>query len=396
MTKSAVTGDAVMDDAAAGRELAAWQDFCDVLRSCGERCLAHPDSSNPDPTEAVRHLATQVVCWLGDSLAVERDLGLHRLNDLLTPWGGPNADNVYRYAAIDDRGTYRLRGRMHGCEELLFALRVGNLHQKAHGTLNEASASDFGIGVGDEVDLLLRPAGDDRPGDITIPPGTRMLSIREYYFDWQAREPAVLLLERVDGTPPAGGITGALAAAGEQLTESLSHWSDYMDTARARGVDNSFIAPRREPSGLQTMHYSFCFWSLQPDEALVVRFTEPVARYWSVQIYQLRWFEALDLGGSTSLNNRQATLGPDGVVTVVLAAGDPGYANWLDTEGRATGLLTFRGAWLQAPAPQATAEVVKLADLAGFVGAGEARVDAATRASGIAARREHLRWRFRT
>ena len=80
------------------------------------------------------------------------------------------------------------------------------------------------------------------------------------------------------------------------------------------------------------MHYSFCFWSLQPDEALVVRLAVPAARYWSLQLYQLGWFEWLDLGRPTSLNQVQIAAGEDGV-TIVLAATDPGISNWLDTEG---------------------------------------------------------------
>ena len=93
---------------------------------------------------------------------------MHRLNDLLTPWGGPNADNVYHYAAIDDQSTYRLHGRMGSCEQWLLALRRGNLHQKENGTLGEGSASDFGIGEGDEVDVILSPSGE---GGLADPAG---------------------------------------------------------------------------------------------------------------------------------------------------------------------------------------------------------------------------------
>lgn len=372
----------------------AWRAFCQTLSAAGERLLDPGlPADNPDIVEAVRHLATQTVCWLDGAFSAERDLGMYRLNDLLTPWGGPNADNVYRYARIDDQGTYRLHGNMHSCEEFLLALRIDNLHAKDNGTLGEASATELGLGPDQDVDVIFSPSGE---GGVAIPPGTRMIAIREYYYDWRPLEPATLMFERLDGPPPKSGVVGALAEASEQLTRSLTYWSDYMATARGRGEDNTFIAPRREPRGLQTMHYSFCFWSLRPDEALVVRFTEPQARYWSVQLYQLGWFESLDISRPTSLNQRQAVTGPDGVVTVVLSAADPGLANWLDTDGREAGLLTFRGAWLSAPAPQASAEVVPLAKLDHVLGSEAPRVDAAGRATQLAARRDHLRWRFRT
>jgi hypothetical protein len=383
-------------------ELAAWREFCGALAEAGERLLdpGFP-ASNPDPSEAVRHLSTQAVCWLSHAFARERDLGIHRLNDLLTPWGGPNADNVYHYADIDDQSTYRLHGRMGSCQQWLLALRVGNLHQKQNGTLGEGSASDFGIGEGDEVDLILSPSGSPSAsspanGGLTIPPGTRMISIREYYYDWRPLEPAMLLLDRLDGPPPSGGVVRALEAAGEQFTSSIEYWAEYMVDARDRGVDNAFIQPRKEPRGLQTMSYSFCFWALQPDEAFVVTFPKPDAAYWSTQLYQLGWFEALDMGRQTSLNQKQTKPGPDNVVTVVVSAADPGVANWLDTEGRPEGLLTLRCAWLNASAPKAETRVVKSAELDSAVGADVPRVDAAARATEIAARREHLRWRFRT
>jgi hypothetical protein len=378
-------------------ELAAWREFCGELVKAGERLLdpGFPEG-NPDPSEAIRHLATQTVCWLSHAFARERDLGIHRLNDLLTPWGGPNADNVYHYAAIDDQSTYRLHGRMGSCEQWLLALRRGNLHQKVNGTLGEGSASDFGIGEGDEVDVILSPSGDPSKGGLKIPPGTRMISIREYYYDWRPLEPAMLLLDRIDGPGSAGDVVGALEAAGEQFTSSVEYWAEYMVDARARGVDNTFIQPRKEPRGLQTMSYSFCFWALQPDEALVVTFPKPDARYWSTQLYQLGWFEALDMGRQTSLNHKQTRISPDETVTIVVSAADPGVANWLDTEGRPEGLLTLRCAWLNTPAPRAETRVVRLADLDPAVGADVPRIDATARAAEITARREHLRWRFRS
>lgn len=378
-------------------ELEAWRTFCSSLAAAGERLLdpTFPGGAQAS-SEGVRHLATQAACWLSGAFSADRDLGVYRLNDLLTPWGGPNADNVYRYARIDDTGTYRLRGWMHSCEEFLLALRIGNMHEAEYGTLGEANATELGIGPGGEVDLLLSPTG---VGDVAIPAGTRMMAIREYYYDWRPREPATLVLERVDRPQQsklADDVVTALASAGDQVTRSMTFWNDYLHAARGRGADNTFIPPRREPKGLAVMHYSFCFWALQPDEALVVRFAAPLARYWSVQLYQLGFFEWLDIGRPTSLNHRQAVTTPDGTVTVVLSASDPGLANWLDTGDRADGLLTLRCAWLDAPAPTPATQLVPLDRLDEFVGRDQPRLDAEGRERQISARREHLRWRFRT
>ena len=370
-----------------------------TLGDTGERFLANETAAgNPSVAEGVRHLATSAICWLAAGFHAERDTGLYRLNDFLTPWGGPNADNVYRHAKIDDQGTYRLRGFMHSCEEFLLALRIGNMHQAEYGTLGEASATDLGLGPGDEIDVLLSPSGEGTAESIgvKIPSGARMVAVREYYYDWRPLEPATMVLERLDGSPPAAGVSAALEDAADQVARSVEFWDTYMVDARARGSDNAFIPPRREPKGLAAMSYAFCFWSLQPDEALVVRIPEPQARYWSAQLYQLRWFESLELRRPTSLNHRQAVVSDDGFVTFVLSAADPGLVNWLDTEGRADGLLTLRCAWLSAPAPTAETAVMKLADLDAALGPDAPRLDPSGRAAQLAARRDHLRWRFRS
>jgi hypothetical protein len=382
-----------------GNELEAWRRFVQTLAATGEKFLASETAEgNPSAAEGVRHLATSAICWLAAGFHAELDTGLYRLNDFLTPWGGPNADNVYRHAKIDDQGTYRLRGFMHSCEEFLLALRIGNMHQAEYGTLGEASATDLGLAAGDRIDILLSPSGEGTAESVgvAIPPGARMIAIREYYYDWRPLEPATMVLERLSGRPPAVDVSGALDEAGDQVERSVSFWDTYMVDARARGNDNTFIPPRREPKGLAAMSYAFCFWALQPDEALVVRIPEPQSRYWSVQLYQLRWFEALDLARPTSLNHTQAATNGDGTVTFVLSAADPGLANWLDTEARPDGLLTLRCAWLSAPAPKAETEVVKLADLDAVLGADAPRLDASGRAAQLAARRDHLRWRFRS
>src|SRR5271154_2258033 len=75
---------------------------------------------------------------------------------------------------------------------------------------------------------------------------------------------------------------------------------------------------------------------LAPDEALVVEFTPPRTRYWSVTVENI-WHECIDSRRRTSsVTNAGAGPGPDGTVTLVVAATPPpsaidGTAVWLDT-----------------------------------------------------------------
>ena len=112
------------------------------------------------------------------------------------------------------------------------------------------------------------------------------------------------------------------------------------------------------------------------------------------------WFESLDFANRpTSLNHGQGHLDADGRFRAVLAPRDPGVPNWLDSEGRAAGMCTFR--WV-APTgttvgtPSIASEVVALAEVASRLPEGTPRVTPEQRRAEIAARQAHLAWRYRT
>jgi hypothetical protein len=380
-------------------ELVAWREMCRRLEAVGERLVAGGFPSSPaDRAEGFAHLAEQVVCWLAWSVghADARHPQFHRQNDLVTQWGGPNADNVYRHARVDPALRYRIRGRMHGCDDFVLAVRAGFMHQERWGTLLEVTASDIGIGRGDDFELLVGEGGT-----VSLPEGAAMVSIREYYVDWRADEPATFTIECLDEAGPAGRVTGdelaaQFADAASSVEHSMGYWNEYMESARAAGVDNAFAASQRVAKGLALARYGFCFWQLGPDEALVVETDVPAARYWSLQLYTMGWFEPIDPPGRiTSRNHLQTTVGADGRVRAVVAGRDPGVPNWLDTGGRPEGLLTLRWFWPTGDgAPEPTATVMDLAD----VGRGADSAAGSERAAPDAeleARRRHLAWRFR-
>ena len=393
-------------------ELVAWREWCRGLGALGEGLIdGRPPRRGPAAAEALEHLADQVLCWLGWSV-LHADPGrpaFHRQNDLITQWGGPNNDNVYRHARVSPGRRYRIRGRMHACENFILAVRAGFMHRAQWGTLVEVTASDRGIGPGDDFELLVGGERADElgPGSVPLPPGALMVSIREYYFDWRAEEPAVFTIECLDAdAEPRPALTGAtlttrLDEALSQVGDSLSYWTRYQDEHRAARADNSFAASERVTKGLAAARYAFCFFDLAPDEVLAVETDVPDARYWSLQLYNLDWFEPIDPAGRiSSLNHRQTVVDPDGRVRVAVGATDPGTPNWLDTGGRAEGMLTLRWFWPasdRVPAPGAT--VVRLG--AGRTGwpSGWNDVGVVTgseRAAVAAARRRHLAWRFRT
>ena len=380
---------------------AAWDDFCRRLGALGERLQTETFPDTPhDRADGYAHLAEQVLCWTGWSLfhADPRRPVFQRQNDLILQWGGPNADNVYRHARVEAGRRYRVRGRMHSCEEFILAVRAGFMHEPTWGTLQEVTATDLGIGEGDDFDFVV---GDG--GEVALPAGAATVSIREYYYDWRPLEPATFTIECIDDDidAPAPRLTDTdvstrLARAIAGVEHSIEYWNTYMRERQSEAPANTFAAALKVAKGLDAARYGFCFWDLAPDEALIVSSDVPDARYWTFQLYELGWFELADtVERQVSLNHTQVDLDDDGRMHIVVSHVDPGVPNWLDSGGRRAGLLTFRWFWPHGD-PTPSTRVVPVAELREHLPIGPGSIDASGRATVLRRRREHLSWRFRT
>ncbi|MEM7142574.1 MAG: DUF1214 domain-containing protein [Actinomycetota bacterium] len=381
-----------MDELAIG-----WERALERLRTLGVEALAGA-ADRAQALERLEHLVDQTSLFLNWAVlhADPSRPAFHRHNDLVSQWGGPNADNVYRHARIDPDRRYVIRGRMRSCDEFLLAVRAGFMHRPIWGTLEQRSATELGIGPGDEFEIALGPG----PDAIALPEGAVMVSIREYYFDWVDDEPAAMTIECLDPEPPhqPEPLEQRLGSALDEVTDSIEYWRDYMEQHRASRVDNSYESTTVAlTKGLAAARYEFCFWRLAPDEALVITTDEPAARYWSAQLYMMDTFEPVDWYGSiSSRNHRQSQVSPDGRIRFVVSARDPSVANWLDTSGRGEGLCTLRWFWPTSEVrPVVSTEVVPTADVAGHLGERVQPVPATERAEELARRQAHLRWRFR-
>lgn len=384
-------------------ELVAWRAFCRRIESLGDEVLRAPyPRGEGDGAEAIAHLAEQVSCWLGFATGHFDTTApfFHRSNDLVSQWGGPNQDNVYLHARIDPKRRYRIRGRMHACEKFVLTLRVDFMHMPEWGTLETITSSDRGIGPGDDFELLLGGDGSD-PAFTPIPERVTTASLRQYYLDWQPREPAVFTIECLDDVPAPPRLDGEavaarLATALAQTERSIRYWNEYLEEHRSQGVDNIFALPQTLKKGLGAARYAFCFYALAPDEVLLVETDVPDARYWNMQLATLGWFEQPDpVHRISSINHQQAHVDADGRLRFVIAEQDPGCPNWLDPAGHPEGLLTFRWFWPRSD-PSPTTRVVKRVDLAAALPTSSPRVSPSERRSEIRARMEHLAWRFRS
>jgi hypothetical protein len=379
---------------------AAWHRFCERLSALGERVTGDEFvTDDAGRVDGIHHLATQTIAWLSWAVgyADPTHPAFFRQNDLVVRWGGPNVDQTTRRARIDPAGHYRISGNLGACEDMILTLKTGDMFTGHYGIRHEVMASELGYGPGDDVDITI-----GGPDGIPIADDVTMVNLREYYWNWQPAAPAVFAIERLDtaGTTPPPRTAAALAAqldeAATLIESSISYWHQWVEAERAKLAPNTMGPPGGAAGGSERIRYSFCFYELADDEALLIEVDPAGARFRDIQLYSLVWFESLDFANrTTSLNHTQDSLGADGRLRVVVSATDPGVANWLDTAGRRSGMITQR--WIGAAGePAASARVVRLADLAQHLPAATPVVDASTRRAEIVRRQQHVAWRYRT
>ncbi len=209
--------------------------------------------------------------------------------------------------------------------------------------------------------------------DLSDPAAVRVI-VRQYFHDRATQARGHWTVEMVDGDdgtatspaasrPTVAGVQARVANAAQSI-----RWNAQLNrlwTPELRAEPNRFVR--------QTAHdivaavpnpdvtYAFTWWRLGEGEALVVDLVPPTTRYWSLQLCD-RWFQCFP-DRRSCLNDRQVTTNDDGSVRLVLADGDPGHPNWLDTSGHRTGIAFFR--WLHAdPEALPTCRVVRLDDVA--------------------------------
>jgi hypothetical protein len=379
-----------------------WGDFCARLDRLGRQVLAHETvTGDRERADGLRALSRQVVFALQD--AVEFSDGerpaLFRYDDDVTKWGGPNVDNNYLRCAVDPAGTYRLSGDVTGCREILFSLNAGDM-QLGHVVIHdECCLSDLATDDG-RLELTISP--DQGPGDrLRSRPDTARLTIRVYVVDWDHDTVPALTIERLDGddrTPRTLDVVTMakrLDATAAWIEGSMPFWLDYMARADRPEVRNHLGAPVTPQGGAENIAYGGGFWDLGPDDALLVEFEPPTVATWSVQTQTFPWFESGDFTERpTSVNDRQAHLDADGRVRLVVSHRDPGVPNWIDTEGRPTGMLVYR--WVKAATtPTPDSRLLRLDDLRAHLPSDHPVVGAEGRRQALASRRRAAQRRFR-
>ena len=315
----------------------------------------------------------------------------------LYKWGLDCPDAAYRGSAIKGDLTYRVWGNLGSVHYLSFQVNEG---MRNHGNIRGDELQTEPDG---SFELWIGP--DERPGNwLRTPPEAGQLIVRQFFYDWDAEQPATLRIERVSGGDPPPGddatfptperVARQLRGVGTFLNGMAKVWNDA-EVEGQKTSRNAFqpATAKPETGGAEENINGWGHFDLSPDEALIVEVEPAQAHYWSLHVGNF-WWESLDYATrQTSLNGKQAALDDDDLFRAVIAHEDPGVPNWLDTMGHLVGPMLFR--WVVSDsAPEPVCTVVPFADVRRHLPASTPLVTPAERAATIARRRAHVLRRF--
>ncbi|HEX8055814.1 MAG TPA: hypothetical protein VF481_04090 [Novosphingobium sp.] len=294
---------------------------------------------------------------------------------------GDNPDHIYRSSAVDGSGRYELVGKFDPARRpvqfvvassaLIPEDQIKSLNANSAGLGGKTTVlSDRDLKVGADGTFRIAiggPAPTDGTPYIALDPGTIGVGFRDVLSDWDRQQPASLTIRRLDSQATKPLDRGDLKRRViERLGSYVRFWSAFPNSWFGGLQPNTIskAVPREGGWG----YLAGLRFSLKPDEAILVTTTRGGAQYQGIQVTD-PWMIAADgRRHLTSLNPTQVKADADGTFSFVIAARDPGVANWLDTAGLHDGYAVLR--W-QNFAAASTGEgllrdfkVIKLADAA--------------------------------
>lgn len=384
-----------------------WEDLCDTVRDASRLVMGEGVPDGPaDRAEGFRYLTRLLAN--GINVCVELADPDHpefgRMIEFPARWGLDAPDCLYLYASVRPGARYRIFGRPGSANHLDVQVNHGHFGSGdigAWGTVASLAGSEIEPEPDGSIELLL--GGEPRPRNwLPLPDDAGFVLVRQYFADWENERPADLYLERTDSAGPVPRLrTDQLAARIDRLRDWVSKGGALWEQM-SRGMlglpPNHVIFHRSDASaeraGLRGQSYGIGNFTCAPDEAVIVEFTVPRCRHWSVSLADWYW-ESIDYASrQSSLNGHQARIDADGVFRGVIAHADPGVANWLDTAGHERGTIAIRFLLPETGTPP-TLRAVKWTDLPDALPPDTPRVEPAERARDLARRRRAVWRRFR-
>jgi len=399
-----------------------WYRFCDQMKLAGD--LVFKDYNPPNSVQRADgfRFLTQALSQAFDLALETKDTRYPMIHAFCAPnrkLGGDNADFVYLQAWIDGKSEYKISGKRGSARFLNFTVQgsrpemdayygadVPSLHEPFGDT---PEANLFGHELNTEWDgsFVLYVGGRKRgPNWLPTTPGSRKLFLRQGFDRWE-EESAEFRIERIDMQEPRPipthlTILDSLCWASDYLSGAMRDWPDFMMRVGFFGADRGYInqfpasvlaagaeqRDQRRGRSIDHMH-----WRLAPDEALIVEF-ENYDGFWMFTNMGVFWNSMDYLYRPVSYTPSRTAPSSDNKVRLIMAHSDPGYHNWLDTQGFEEGYLSFRNV-LSRTFPRIDTKLVKARDLIEYLPKDFRHVSADERTQQMHERFNAIRRRYR-
>lgn len=397
---------------------AAWRAFCERLQAAGDGVFKDDNPANALQRADGFRLLTQNLGQAFD-LALEtkntRYPAIHAFSNPYCKLGGDCADFTYHQAWIDGGSVYKITGNRGTARffnitvqgprpEKIPGTEIPSLHEP-FGDIPEANLFGHQLEAGADGSFELYIGGERRgPNWLPTTPGSRKLFIRQGFDRWDER-PAQLSIERVDMNTPRpmptpDEVIQAMDWAGNFLDGVMRDWPDfsYKYSPASTNPDNANVFPGGDNAAEAEadtkrgrLAANMC-WKLAADEALIVEFDNHDG-FWMLTNMGA-FLTSMDyLYRPVSYTPSRTKVDSDGKLRLILAHDDPGYHNWLDTQGFEMGNLTYRNLLSQTPTVLRT-RLVKRAGLADALPGDAAKVSAEERSRQLHARFDGIRQRY--
>jgi hypothetical protein len=347
--------------------LEAWIGFCARLQKAGRRVFKDFNPATPLHRADGFRFLTQNLGQAFDLALETKDPRYPLIHAFCTPHrklGGDAADFTYHQAWIDGGSSYRISGNKGTARFLNFTVQgprpetmpgtdAPSLHEP-FGDVPEANLFGHQLEAEWDGSFELHLGGSPRARNwLPTTPGTRKLFIRQGFDRW-TEAPARLRIERVGMTgprplPTPEDVVNAMDWAGRFVRGLMDDWPDhpYRYSAASTNPTRANVFPHGDADGASAADKRRgraainMFWQLAADQALIIEFDDHDG-FWMLSNMGT-FFNSMDyLYRPVSYTPSRTAVDRDGRVRLILCHGDPGYHNWLDTQGFEQGNLTYR------------------------------------------------------